>query len=585
MSRKRTAADAALNKSPSLRSTRLKTGVPLQPTARALEAAKTVNKKTTRRKPKKTTPAPRQTRAPKQPAPKKTRALKKTSGVTWRSPLEEPGNEPVDVPSSPPIIPEAVEDEPPYRIISSEEPPVSIPSTPPPPSPLIPALSSSPARGPDYDVAVQYAIFVNGSRKIRHTELDTPRQLVDMLDMEDAVGKLIANPQSSVDGREYTYQGREVAYRPDKKNSVYRYYVLPDFSNAEARKMWGVIDKHVSHAMASRLDMRVEIRITVKALEKAFTRTVLDPSSDPPVSTPVNRTRTNQLLKEAEQLEKAQQMRTRLDHVGSIHKFWACTVTACNNFQRWCYVHPATRDHFEIKENEIESWAQGILKGECTVMAPPIRLIEHWQTRPSKLAVNPHTGRSRGKGQQRTASSSDDDGSSAIMAKLLKQMQQQQMQSQIMRMQEMAAERDERYGQQLADRESRQAQPLLDSLAFLRAPTYPPAAALGTSTRRNPTSSSPVSGAGRIDTRGTTRAFMKWLVEQQPEEDRAEYERAREVAIEQMWTIEDLKSMSTSSSELYKVATSEPFKLKDGVVRHFREDLRVFKPVFRSGDM
>ena len=145
--------------------------------------------------------------------------------------------------------------------------------------------------------------------------------------------------------------------------------------------------------MASRLDMRVKIQITVKALNKAFTRTILDPSSNPPVSTPVNQTQTNQLLKENEQLERAQQMRIKIDHISSIHKFWACTVTACNNFQRWCYIHPATRNHFKIKKNKIKNWTQGILKGEYTVMAPPIRLIESWQTRPSKLTINSHTSR------------------------------------------------------------------------------------------------------------------------------------------------------------------------------------------------
>jgi hypothetical protein len=38
------------------------------------------------------------------------------------------------------------------------------------------------------------------------------------------------------------------------------------------------------------------------------------------------------------------------------------------------------------------------------------------------------------------------------------------------------------------------------------------------------------------------------------------------VAVKQKWTILDLREMSTVSSELYKIAVAEPYRLKDGVV-------------------
>jgi hypothetical protein len=73
------------------------------------------------------------------------------------------------------------------------------------------------------------------------------------------------------------------------------------------------------------------------------------------------------------------------------------------------------------------------------------------------------------------------------------------------------------------------------------------------------------------------RDFFNWLVAQQPEEDRYDYQQAQEVAISEKWTIKDLKEMSNVSGELYKIAVSERFKLKDGVVRHLQEDLKKFK--------
>lgn len=90
-----------------------------------------------------------------------------------------------------------------------------------------------------------------------------------------------------------------------------------------------------------------------------------------------------------------------------------------------------------------------------------------------------------------------------------------------------------------------------------------------------------MNGVSKFDSWSTVKEFLNWLVDKQLEEEKAEYQRVKEVAIEQYWTIGDLKDMSLSSSKLYRIATSEPFRLKDGIVRHFRDEIRRFKPVFR----
>ena len=48
----------------------------------------------------------------------------------------------------------------------------------------------------------------------------------------------------------------------------------------------------------------------------------------------------------------------------------------------------------------------------------------------------------------------------------------------------------------------------------------------------------------------------------------------------QMWTIEDLKSMSDASSVLYRTAIQAD--VPDGMARSFKEELKVFKPVWRQ---
>lgn len=47
-------------------------------------------------------------------------------------------------------------------------------------------------------------------------------------------------------------------------------------------------------------------------------------------------------------------------------------------------------------------------------------------------------------------------------------------------------------------------------------------------------------------------------------------------------TVDDLREMAKPGSELHKLALS--FQLKDGIVRHLREDLRRFKTVYRAAN-
>lgn len=56
---------------------------------------------------------------------------------------------------------------------------------------------------------------------------------------------------------------------------------------------------------------------------------------------------------------------------------------------------------------------------------------------------------------------------------------------------------------------------------------------------------------------------------------------SRGVAIEQKWTIKDIKTIALPREDLYFVAVNT-FKLKDGVVRHLDEDIQRFKSVRRA---
>ncbi|KAF2788126.1 hypothetical protein K505DRAFT_116095 [Melanomma pulvis-pyrius CBS 109.77] len=84
------------------------------------------------------------------------------------------------------------------------------------------------------------------------------------------------------------------------------------------------------------------------------------------------------------------------------------------------------------------------------------------------------------------------------------------------------------------------------------------------------------------DSRSTVKEFFDWLVMEQLADDRDDYLRAQEVVVEQKWTIKDFREMANVGGELYKIAVGEPYRLKDGVVRHLRDDLRRYKEFYRA---
>jgi hypothetical protein len=337
------------------------------------------------------------------------------------------------------------------------------------------------------------------------------------------------------------------------------------------------MDPIVRRSKVKQVQLTLDVRVVIQGQLKAFPRTAADPSSDPPASaTPqVFRTRTNQLLRESEAVERTEKARNKVEWARSIHKYWLCTVDECNNFRKWCYVHQATHKQYEIRGNEKETFALSLMAGECFIQAPTLRLIELWQERPNQLQVNPHNKRGVKKPADSASTSATALDDTSSFMKLFQVRQMYAMQNRLMQMQGQKNHTFPFY-----------AAPPTYHAAFLLPASYNPAPSapvlLSTPSQvHSGINSSPVNTNGQADTRSTVKEFLEWLTNEQPEVDRAEYMRTSEVIIGEMWTIGDLKDMSSSGSELYCIATSEPHRLKDGVIRHFKDDIQRFKPVFR----
>ncbi|KAL8866152.1 MAG: hypothetical protein Q9174_006466, partial [Haloplaca sp. 1 TL-2023] len=335
-----------------------------------------------------------------------------------------------------------------------------------------------------------------------------------------------------------------------------------------------------------------EVRCECEGIQKAFARGRYpnEPSSDAPVDTPAPRTK--RLLAEAKAAERIEIITSKTDWQSQITRMWQCREPLCDNYQYWCYVHQATQEHFKISPADQESWAMKLIEGTTgvSVAVPPMQLIDYWRTQGSQLKVNPNRGKSS---KRRRSRSSSDDG----LRRIEKKLERRQLQNLLIRMEQDEALQSERSQLQRIQFEAMRSHHLSGAVGITGLPSAqgytirtattpqarpntPPAVVVQSSSRLG-LSSSPVEGAGTQDTRATVRAFFTWLVGEQPEDDQDDHLTASEVAIEQRWTIGDLQKMDKPSSDLYTIAVST-FKLKDGIVRRFRDDIRRFKKYHRA---
>ena len=142
--------------------------------------------------------------------------------VTWRNPLEEPGR--MVAPESEHVGPPTVDDWEPT--LSSSPQPLESTFT---EQHTIVTPTSSPSRDFDYEVATKFAVYVNGSRKVKDTVTETTRCGFSSSDLEPTVESLIASPASTVDSRPFEYIGRTVRAKVIKPRAIWQDFNLQDF--------------------------------------------------------------------------------------------------------------------------------------------------------------------------------------------------------------------------------------------------------------------------------------------------------------------------------------------------------------------
>ncbi|KAF2679833.1 hypothetical protein K458DRAFT_490264 [Lentithecium fluviatile CBS 122367] len=480
------------------------------------------------------------------------------------------------------------------------------------PSPPVEPATSPLPDGPMYDMEFEYALRVNKVVKVQDVD-SSHRSIFFMWDLEKKVMEMIQNDSSEIDGREYRIVRRSVSFRVMPKGT-WTSMTLEDFDIDAGERLCQAVDRKVSQFKRfDRVEFRVEVTVDVAMFRRTFprNRSANELSSDPPEdSLPSTRgTGTEQLLRQQRHDERRQQRHderrdqrqseqrdsilTANDIVNDIHKHHVCREPLCDNHGHWCWVNGLTGEHFEIRACDSETWAKRKLEGSTgvSISLPLEELVEYWRrTTDNGLKVDRHTR--KGKGKRRRASTSSDEKK---LKRLRRDVERRQIEDRIQRMEDAAMDREERREQRRLEQsmwrlppwQSPYAQPPIVPFSIALAPVAapPPAAARVVASAplcRTPVpSSSPVAGKGREDTRRTVREFFEWLLLRQEEDEQDDYAKTMEVAVEQRWTIEDLRDMSDIKHELYTIAV-RTFRLKDGIVRHSRRDIRKYKEAIRT---
>ncbi|KAF9730159.1 hypothetical protein PMIN01_12092 [Paraphaeosphaeria minitans] len=430
-----------------------------------------------------------------------------------------------------------------------------------------------------YIIEVSFTVRVNSKFVVR-SEKTYSREDLWLSAFEDKVEEMRSSKASGIEGRDCTVRCTSLSYRAITRGAIWKAETIEDFGDDVSISFLDNVDRHVvslsARSPVELVQMRLEQKLECNLIGRAFSRSQYanEPSSDKlEILTALESSagnRTKQQIVEGRMIKRAEEkaerraaqveaIRTAHDHVGAINNRWRCTEEAvCTNRGGYCYVPFGQMAHYQIKAVDIEAWAQEIVIGttNVSVESPPIKLLQHWRE-----------DEKRERDERREAERLD----RAWRVEETRRRQQQQ---------------------------SYFLPPQLPAHAYAwppsTAPAPPPPApsiwplaatndttnARYTASRRSPVSSSPVSGRGCADDRTVVRQFFQWLIAQQPEDDQEDYSEAARVAIDQRWTVEDIRAMSNPKGDLYTIAMG--FGLKDGVIRHLREELRLFKPAYRA---
>ncbi|KAL2801521.1 hypothetical protein BJX63DRAFT_438765 [Aspergillus granulosus] len=443
----------------------------------------------------------------------------------------------------------------------------------------------------DFPLEVSLQLYANKKVVVRKVLGEITRKTFNIEDFKLMIDQHF---QTACGLFEYNLSKCTATFKHSSGRGGTRAHDLDHLSEAEAEDLLDLVEAarncySTGHMIIS---FAVYVEYDPKAVTRAATEVDLSspvPSSPPPASVPAKKGRKNRSSYLQEQHEaRVQAIRNIGDFQRQLMERWRCIDENCTNQNNFCFLDPLDRSkHYNITAPQIESWASAISSSEATIHGPPIKIWQYWQNQGAITRESREPARK----SAATARQATIDRLIEMQTQNMEMMMQQRIMDQMESYTEKEERREELKERRQIQRNLRQQElergPPLQYSGSLPSVLYTPRPQPPTQQAPTPApvpiflnrTSSPIDAAE--EDADILAAFFVWKLQITRNSDRkAKWERARDIIMENDWSIRDLQLMEDDSSSMYNRAIKAG--ISDGFARGFREELRVFKLVYRQ---
>ncbi|KAL2783755.1 hypothetical protein BJX66DRAFT_344650 [Aspergillus keveii] len=456
----------------------------------------------------------------------------------------------------------------------------------------------------DFDIQLFLHIRIDGKIAIRRALGNTTRRSFNIADFEEEVLQILTR---HINGTNFEITKITAAIKHESSRGGSLYLDI-EFSIIAADEMMTLIEQKRSNFRKGNMVITFEMlakRLPKQASDRApsvlpggFIRSSPPPptSDDATSQPPANRSTVRASRLQEEHVARVEAIRTAGTFQRQLMDRWRCTEDNCTNKDNFCWPDPSNRLlHYNITTPQHETWSNAIASGTATLLNPPASLLTYWIREQGPISRDSRQPIKQSAAQENRLNMTG-------MLEMQQKMQIFMMQTRMMDQMELMEEKQERREERIERRQhirdqrdrDREMLALLAYKAPTKASTQPSATPqsipinfstpLASMSAPPPTPTPPDRTSSPIDINindgDLIHQFFEWkIINTRLAERRVKWEHAREVVAENEWSIKDLYEMEDYKSVMYDRAIQA--KIPDGLTRHFREELRAFKPVYR----
>ena len=442
--------------------------------------------------------------------------------------------------------------------------------------------SDSGIDGTDFPLEISCKIYCNGKK------ISEPKPAGRFSRRDWDLGLVESCINDTIDAElkgfsDYNLKRRSVIIRSANGRGRVTRYDIDDFSFENLEKINESCDHVYRAAKCQSVNVSFEVKIEYDA--KTFSKATSKknrydtsgeiPSSPPPLPKS-SRHREGKIERQLdarfERLERAGDFEHR------IIAEWRCKDEHCPSFSGICWIDPTTKIHYPVDTTQQRSWANDCEAGRALVTQPNVRLIDLWRIGNGQM--NRDYKRPNQKEKRSALDRMLDMSERALEMKMTKaahSAMEEALRDENRQQQQYSVAPFQQHGYVSA---FPQFPPPLPQYPFQQAtPPYRHLGVQSSALVSVPTRSSPIPVDGNDD--DVVAAFFSWKIaeERRSDERRQQWIRARDIATEQYWSLQDLKDMHNSKSAIYSLAVE--LGIPDGMARRFKTELARFKETLK----